>query len=412
MQTTPPAWISTADVEAQLQLEGSSVTSRQLERWRSDGLLPPVIQIGAGAGSVIWHPPVTARQAVAIERALAAKNRVAFAGEVLWAAGFEVDDRHWRPQLEQSRATMARVGKFARRLAADDDRPDTFGDRLAAESLTGQISKIARRLGKEQMARFANVTLEILQGDFQAEEDSRYGGEEVTTLGVALRGLDLEAGDDDRVMGQGFSFSRAVGDLLRLASGATLDDQSWHFSEAEVRQACDDVRNGFKIAVCMHEALAWIYGPKALGLGLASSMGKAATPALLRTYSLAFARLRHEPNDFLTSSEIARLASQAEGIWLMSTWLRDLQDQRPELRKFIGPKALKIALTDSPRFRKLLKELGGCEFPAPDFRPWNQWARLSKKTTIQTGLLAMSIGAPTRLEAADVLPRESAAANL
>ena len=109
MQTTPPAWISTADVEAQLQLEGSSVTSRQLERWRSDGLLPPVIQIGAGAGSVIWHPPVTARQAVAIERALAAKNRVAFAGEVLWAAGFEVDDRHWRPQLEQSRATMARV---------------------------------------------------------------------------------------------------------------------------------------------------------------------------------------------------------------------------------------------------------------------------------------------------------------
>jgi hypothetical protein len=125
--------------------------------------------------------------------------------------------------------------------------------------------------------------------------------------------------------------------------------------------------------------------------------------------TLGFARLRRRSNSLLLSPEIAVLADRAEAIWLTANYFHDLQSTHPEMRKLIGRKRLKRAFSDSQEYEKLLKELAGCTFPKPDFRPWEQWRKSSK--TMSPGLLAMSIGAPSRRPLGDFIRSADAGPN-
>jgi hypothetical protein len=78
------------------------------------------VQIATGRGSTIWHSPVEARQALAIERALGVKDLLDFAGQVLWAASFDVDDRYWRPRLLEMDDFVRRTLAQARDIPARD----------------------------------------------------------------------------------------------------------------------------------------------------------------------------------------------------------------------------------------------------------------------------------------------------
>ena len=114
-----------------------------------------------------------------------------------------------------------------------------------------------------------------------------------------------------------------------------------------------------------------------------------------------FARLRRHADDFHTTEEIAALAHKAELTWLASTFFRDLQSN-PESPISIQSKRWKRAFGDSNEFKDLIRELAGYQWSAPDFRPWDQWKKLSRKT-MSPGLLAMSIGAPNQVSVEAIL---------
>ena len=98
-----PNWITTSQVLERLSAAGyPNRTDRQLERRREAHLLPSVAQEQISQGSITWHPPETARQAIAIERCLEVKERFDFAGPLLWAAGFEVGERYYAERLERA----------------------------------------------------------------------------------------------------------------------------------------------------------------------------------------------------------------------------------------------------------------------------------------------------------------------
>lgn len=407
-----PKWISEADFKAELTALGCTASDRQLERWRNAGLLRPRPRQNPNyRGSVVEHPATSVRQVLAIERALAVKDRFEYAGAVLWAAGFEVDEKFWKPRLLAADRYLQWVVAVLRRFLARDSDGQTIGDGVASlDRFTGVVGKIFRRLPAEQFARAVNVAVEVTTADFKAFELPASERDEFTTADATKQALDLADGAGDQIHGQRLKLGEALEGVLADIAATHEEMGEFEFSDYEIESARDDARNALKMAVCMHEALSWIYGPQAFGLRMAAFLGRTMPAAAIHAFALGVARLRRRSNQFYSNAEIADMAAQAEKVWLMSEYFKGLQSSRPELRFLIGPERLKLAFTDSREQQKLLKDLAGYEFPMPEFRPWDQWKKLSKKT-ISPGLLAMSIGAPSNLDLADILPSASAAAN-
>ncbi len=393
-----PAWISDEAFKAELKALNCSATVRQLERWRNEGLLfPRPRQISNFRGSQVQQPATAARQALAIERALAAKKDFAYAGAVLWVAGFDVDDKYWRPQLRKSDRSTQRVISAVRHFLKRENAESTVGDRVAGlDRFTGLFAKVSRRLPAEQLARVVNVGAEILVGDFEGFDASASDRDEFTSETATKEAMDFAKGQDDHIWGKRLMLSGGLESVLAGMSASRSELEGEEFSDTEIQNARDDVRNALKIAVCLYQALSWIYGPQAFGLRLAAFLGRTVPAHSIFAITLGMARLRRLSNQFYSSAEVAEIASGAEGVWLMSEYFRDLQNESPKLQTIIGAKRLKAAFEDSREYRNLLEDLETCEFPKREFRPWDQWNKLSKKT-ISPGLLAMSIGAPEAL---------------
>jgi hypothetical protein len=407
-----PKWISETAFEAELKALGCAASDRQLERWRNAGLLRPRPRQNPNyRGSLVEHPATSARQVLAIERALAIKDRFEYAGAVLWAAGFEVDAKYWRPQLFKADRNFQHVVAVLRRFTRRDSDGPTIGDSVSSlDRMTGIVAKIFRRLPAEQFARAVNVAVEVISTDFETFEEPASDRDEFSTATAAQSAMDLLDGADDQIGGQRLKLAGALERVLADIAATHSEMGNEQFSDFEIQSARDDARNALKMAVCLHEALSWIYGPQAFGLRMAAFLGRTAPTAAIHTFALGLARLRRRSNQFYSNDEIAEMATQSEKVWLMAEYFKGLQLSRPELRFLIGPERLKSAFMDSREQEKLLKDLAGYEFPMPEFRPWDQWNKLSKKT-MSPGLLAMSIGAPLKLDLADILPSASVAAN-
>lgn len=413
----PDDWISDADFRAELSRLEADISARQLERWRGEGLLPAVLQVPAYSatgrvdGSTTWHPPSSPRQALAIARALASKNLTAFAGEALWAAGFAVDERYWRPLIVGADTFIRRLNRAVRLLARDrDSDTETFGDRVEANvQFNGLMHKVARRLDTGELATLTSLLTDIFAAKFRGFEFEPTADGEASRSEIFVRGMALEGGENDQVHGEKLKFTPALSAVFSNISASINGIPLNEFSDQEINCARSDVVNALKIGACLYEATAWIYGPQSFGLRIAAQIGKSQTAATIAAMTLAFARMRRNSNSFLASDEISQLAHRAEMIWLISGYFREVQLSDPKTRQIVSPARLKLAFTDSHKYRELLKELEGREFPAPEFRPWDQWKKLSRKT-MSPGLLAMSIGAPSKLSLAAVLQGASDAA--
>jgi hypothetical protein len=406
-----PKWISEADFEAELTALGCTASDRQLERWRNAGLLRPrPRQKPNYRGSLVEHPATSARQVLAIERTLAVKDRLKYAGAVLWAAGFEVDEKYWRPQLVSADKHFQRVVAVLRRFVRRDSDGPTIGDGARGlDRMTGVVAKTFRRLPAEQFTRAVNVAVEVISTDFEGFEEPASDRDEFSTATAAQSAMDLVDGAGDQIAGRRLKLGGSLEGVLADIAASHAEMGSEQLSELEIQSARDDARNALKIAICIYEALSWIYGPQAFGLRMAAFLGRTAPTAAIHALAMGLARLRRRPHQFYSHDEIAEMAAQSEKAWLMAEYFKGLQLSRPELRFLIGPERLKLAFTDSREQEKLLKDLAGYGFPMPEFRPWDQWNTLSKKT-MSPGLLAMSIGAPLKLDLADMLPGVSAAA--
>jgi len=385
---------------------GSAATDKQLENWRGDGLLPAPIQRptyaddGRVSGSTVWHSPIEAGCALAIERALDNGKRLHAAGAILWLAGAPVDEKYWRPRFDQAGASLLTVRRGLRLLTREST--DTFGERVTIPlaELNGVFAKMARRIPKQQAATGIDLVVSVASGQFDGFTNRDPDEGDLKDSDVAERALDLSAAKSDQIGGAHLNFSGLGAMLAEIA--ASIDTYSLDaFSDAEIAQARDDVRNGFKLAVCFHAAMSWIYGPQAFGLRTISWMGRHASLNIWFASILLFAQLRRRSDQLLPSSQIAALAHQAEAAWFIAIYFRGLQSI-PQLANAIDQKHWKSAFEDSHRMADLIKELAGYEFPWPAFRPWDQWKQLSAKT-MPTGLLAMSIGAANQVDPGAIL---------
>lgn len=395
-----PGWISQTAFDAKLARQGGNATHRQLERWRDEGLLPAVRQIANYKGSSIEYPADYARQVVAIERALAVKNRIDFAGAVLWFAGFEVDERFWRGSIQTADRFWRRALKLGR-VALRHDGSSTIGDQISTlDRMQGVLANIRRRVDDDQFARLINVGAEIAGGEFEGF-DFPADADEFSSEGAFHQAFDFEKSKNQNINGAGIKFHSALNGVLRDISKSLNSKYDHKILDLEIEISKRSIIGGMKIGICLNEAFSWFYGDRALGLRLSGLIARIAPIGSISNFILAFARMRRISNDFYSVEEIEQMARQSEAIWLASIYFRELQENDPALRKFIGPKRLKSAFTDSREMANLLSELRGLDLPKPDFRPWDQWRKLAKKT-MSPGLLAMSIGAPLIMAAEDI----------
>ena len=393
----PAGWISDAEFRTELVALGCAATPRQLERWRAEGLLPRPLQIATGRGSVVCHPPVAVQQAQAIERALGVKARLEFAGQVLWAAGFDVDDRYWRPKVSEANDLIDRVTTAIRDAHEDEGDGPTLGDQVVVMDIAaGLFGKLARRLSEEELARFTNTMAEIMTGVFENFDPEASDRDEFSTQEAVHRAMDFEPGKPDHVFGLPLNLSGGIEEVFANLSATLLNLDDAKFSDFEILAARDDVRNGLKIAICLYRTFNWTHGPTAFGLRIGSSIAKSGSVESLMIMSLLLCRLRRASNYLLPSAEIKLMADQAESTWLISDYFLGCQLAFPELRDLFDPKRIKRAFSDSHEMQEMREDLKRYQFPEPEFRPWDSWRKLTK-STMSLGLLAMSIGSPNQI---------------
>lgn len=401
----PPDRVSQAEFRTLLRGLGSEATDRQLERWRSEGLLPKAIQTpaygpdGRPAGSTVEQLGSAAMQVIAIERTLGKVRSIKRAGAVLWTAGYEVDERYWRPALAQADSTGRLVSRWAGRLLGKADFGPTFGERIGEmQRFSGVLHKVARKAGHRGLARGADLAVEVAAGEF-AEFGLPASDRDEADQDLAERAFGFDVRAAHHIHDQRLELGADLAAILEAMSGHLPLKE---FTNSEIAAARDDARNALKVVYCLYAATDWIFGARAFGLQVGVHLIRVWPLALIQALALSFARLRRRSNAVLASSEIARLATEAERVWLMSMWLRDIHKGGGEGATIINPKRLKLALTDSVSYRNLLGELANHEFAKREFRPWDQWRKSAGKT-MSPGLLAMSIGAPETIAFDDLV---------
>lgn len=401
--------MSQGDFRTLLSGLGSNATDRQLERWRNEGLLPKAIQIpayrsdGRPAGSRVEQPRSAVVQVIAIERTLAHVRSIDRAGAILWTAGYEVDERYWRPALDQANNVGRLVGRWGRHLLNGNHSGRTFGERIAeTQRLNGILHTVARKAGKPGFARVIDMSVDVAAGEF-AGFGFPASDRDQSDQALADRAFGFDVGTAHHIHGKRLELGADLSAILEAMSAPfPLED----FTDHEIAAAREDARNALKIAHCLYASTDWIYGRGAFGLHLTKGVIRHSPLVLIQAFALGFARLRRRSNTLLPSAEIAGLATKAEKFWLMSMWLRDVYELGGEGAKIINPKRLKSILSnpdrDSVSRQNLLGKLASHEFAKREFRPWDQWRKSAGKT-MSPGLLAMSIGAPETIAFDDLV---------
>lgn len=410
---TPQNWITQAEFLTESKRLGGTPTDDQLERWRGKGLLPKVLQTPTldaanhPAGSTVQQLDWAARQAVAVERAVLKTRSLEKAGAILWLAGFEVDERYWRPGLGFIDQMSRRVGRLMLKFLDSDDLAGSPGEHTAkARTMRGVWHKVARRTGEDGTARFVDLAATIVSGRFSGFESPTTDLDKSDSR-LAEHALGFDEGEADHVNGHRLNLKADLETILTALSVSWVSD-SWNdFSVREIAQGREDARNALKVAHCTHEATAWIYGRGSFGLRIVRTLSRFAEITLMQALAISFARLRRRSTRIPSSDEIASLATDAEKVWLLSMRLKAFHEQGGKAAQIITPNRLKSALTDSVSHQNLLRELASHEFAKREFRPWDQWRKSAGKT-MSPGLLAMSIGAPETIAFDDLVESMSA----
>ncbi len=212
----------TPEMLADLAAAGYPTTERQLERWRSEGLLPKGRQDSSYKGSVFFHAPQTLHQAIALHRAKGENRRFELVGPTLWAAGYDVAEHHWAGRLLTAERLRRRSAPFVQKVAAviEARLPEkTLGDVVdPAEVRSGLAGKIARRLDAPELARAVNLISEISSGTFEHFDHPASERDRDVTETIIVKALDFSKGSEDQVLGQPLRLAHALGGALTAIS--------------------------------------------------------------------------------------------------------------------------------------------------------------------------------------------------
>jgi hypothetical protein len=356
------------------------VSPYQQERWAGLGLIPGAKQPPVpGMGSYVVYPPGTCAQIAAAARLHKVRSLTEYVGNMLWWEGYPVDDKYWALPLKQLAGRLDRVfaalGPLIRRYNRDS-ASETLGDRLARTQISDTIgTRIARRLPMEDLAQLFGTMADVAVGEsvgieipsvpppIKASDEESHRQRDADWM---IRGLDLGAADRHSILGQKFTFRKALPETLASLS---LAFSTGSFSEvmrdrSAIFAARDDLRNAFLIATDLRHALKDLYGDGAFGLRLMAWIADKQPELAIAVGVLGFARLRQIPNDLYSSAEIAEMAGMAARCREDAAAIRQLRSSRSYLEEVLAPKRIKAGLKDPVSYRRWLQELEAAKLRA------------------------------------------------
>jgi hypothetical protein len=356
---------SQAEVDAVLAETGR--TMDQVRRWRREGLLPDVAQDQqAYRGSVVLYPKGTCAQIRAASALFKEKNRVEYVGLRLWRQGFPVDEKHWRPRLQQQGRMLDRVFPLLMRLVERfnrDEQDETLYD-YAARRLESThdiiFSRIKGRSDSDSRPTVLRVVGDVGTGEFDGFETLIAGEEQTSDKAFTTRAFDLTNSASHSILGKKLNLIELLPSGLKNVSAAismgNFEDVAIAPAE-EIARARDDAMNGLAIALSLYDANRWIYGDGAFGLRLAAWIARKAPDVLLDTMILLMFRLREVPDAIKPSDAIAEMAEKARDACMASRRLEWHWRNDPRFSKILDPKRMKAAFADEIALKQWRSEL-------------------------------------------------------
>jgi hypothetical protein len=307
---------------------------------------------------------VTVTQAVEAAKLFARHHDHKRVGWELWWGGFDIDERYWRPLVTKQsaivRKSLAIVARFLAR--ADDDEAladEIYGSHIPRQALPTPLRGASRNLSDEKFTEAVWRLVHASTGRFEGFDDDVTSGADDRDSVLKLLGLHRSLSDS--ILGVRFDFPAGFDQALRAMSAAPPPTAVRLFSPsglARLTAARDDVHNAFETVAALHEAVAWIYGPRAFGLKLGSWIARNAPPIMRAGLIVSWMQLRESsPDSLLSPAEVAELRRQAVELLDMSRQLRCLIEWDRSLQPFMTPKRLRRALSTREALARFEREV-------------------------------------------------------
>ena len=357
---------SQAEVDAVLAETGR--TMDQVRRWRREGLLPDVVQDQqAYRGSVVLYPKGTCAQIRAASALFKQKNRVDYVGLRLWRLGFPVDEKHWRPRLQQQGRMLDRVFPLLMRLVREI-RSRLSKTKLSttmrrsdwSRSTTSSFPGSKVEFDSQEMPTVLRVIGDVGTGEFDGFEASIAGEEQTSDEALTIRAFDLTKAGSDSILGKQLNLIELLPSGLKNVSAAISMGNFEHVANApaeEIARARDDAKNSLAIALYLYEANRWIYGDGAFGLRLAAWIARKAPDVLVDTTTLLMFRLRQVPAPFCRRTRSLKWRSKLAKSGSIQRGMSGTGATIPASRKSFIPKRIKSAFADEIALKRWQSEL-------------------------------------------------------
>lgn len=337
---------------------GVEPNGERIKGWREAGLLPKVNQVSKGrAGSVTLYPVITVRQIAAIVALKRHHRNSAVLGWELWWQGYEVDEKHWRPELETVARTVDRLRRIIPGLARRHSTGPTFSERVKLDRKNPVTSRLPRRMSEGDEAAFIATSMEVASGEFDFFRDIPGDKETQSPETIMLRVHDLvsKVEVNGRRLNHVAEFPRTLAALSSALSNEALTDVAKGGATA-IQAARDYVRLSLETAADAHEALEWIFGPRNTGLRHVAWLARKGPRQFKLLAILGFAALRKTGYDSLGSHEIEAMAADAAELGSLSNELQRLGQTRA-FQGSLTLKAIRAAMADQGSMNALCKRL-------------------------------------------------------
>ena len=195
MKFRPEYTTSERQLVMELTASGRGIALRDLVRWRSDGLLPPLASTGSGNGRCYyWREPDILIQARTAYDALHQYGRVDAALIALWLNGFAVPLPRLRRAWLHSRKTRKAIG--IRRTAPPKQTPTDLTSALQQASLNMAAAFATEHQGNAGLKYLESASLHL--GLLESAAARQYWLlVQATTKGLADSALLQQASDEE-----------------------------------------------------------------------------------------------------------------------------------------------------------------------------------------------------------------------
>lgn len=267
-------WITGNELRATLAAAGLSVTSKQIERWRHEGLLPSPRQIGhgRGKGSHTEVPLASVAQVREIVRLYTIRRRRDWVGWQLWLRGFEVAEHYWLGPQERARDTIG----WGREAGTKYNERQSKTTGLVASAIKSAALIILRRtvffapaakLPPDMIETLIGYGIEILHGEFMGFSIAVDDGPN-RDLQAVIEAIGAVMAKRHLVGGHSIDFESQIEPALREISQAISRIMRQRGIAEPSPEARREFLMGLEIGMSLYSSSKPQLGRNALGLGL------------------------------------------------------------------------------------------------------------------------------------------------